>query len=164
MDRGDYWSGHQLLSYREYKCFFVCLRELHERDALQKSEDGGLRSRGGHRWGSRSDFQADGRDEEEDPAGGGREEGRVRGLREGEGGEQGEDQEARARNQADQAGGKECPAQTPLNLLFQFQKTSKTGETVLREVRDKPHLDPLPLRNMSSDSAIQTIDFKVGDV
>ena len=56
------------------------------------------------------------------------------------------------------------PAQTPLNLLFQFHKTSKTGETVLREVRDKPHLDPLPLRNMSSDSAIQTIDFKVGDL
>ena len=31
----------------------------------------------------------------------------------------------------------------------------------MREVRDKPHLDPLPLRNMTSDSAIQTIDFKV---
>ena len=45
--------------------------------------------------------------------------------------------------------------------LFQFQKSGKTGETVLREVRDKPHLDPLPLRNMTSDSAIQTIDFKV---
>ena len=45
--------------------------------------------------------------------------------------------------------------------MFQFQKTGKTGETVLREVRDKPHLDPLPLRNMTSDSAIQTIDFKV---
>ena len=30
----------------------------------------------------------------------------------------------------------------------QFQKTSKTGETVLREVKEKPHLDTLVLRSM----------------
>ena len=32
---------------------------------------------------------------------------------------------------------------------------------MLREVKEKPHLDTLVLRNMTSDSALQTIDFKV---
>ena len=51
-----------------------------------------------------------------------------------------------------------------LFFLFQFQKSSKTGETVLRNVQEKPHLDTLVLKNMSGEGAIQTLDFKVADL
>ena len=46
----------------------------------------------------------------------------------------------------------------------QFQKTSKTGETILKKVEEKPHMDTKVLRNMSGEGAIQTMDFKVADL
>ena len=51
-----------------------------------------------------------------------------------------------------------------LILCRQFQKTSKTGETILKKVEEKPHMDTKVLRNMSGEGAIQTMDFKVADL
>ena len=34
----------------------------------------------------------------------------------------------------------------------------------MKKVTEKPHLDTLVLKNMTGDSAIQTIDFKVADL
>ena len=51
-----------------------------------------------------------------------------------------------------------------LKLTLKFQKAAKTGETILKKVDDKPHLDTLVLKNMSGEGAIQTLDFKVADL
>jgi len=46
----------------------------------------------------------------------------------------------------------------------EFQKAAKTGETILKKVEEKPHLDTLVLKTMSGEVAIQTLDFKVADL
>lgn len=46
----------------------------------------------------------------------------------------------------------------------EFQKAQKTGETILKKVEEKPHMDTKVLKNMSGDGAIMTMDFKVADL